>query len=401
MARRSHGEGTISKRQDGTYEGKISLGVDAEGKRKRKTVYGKTKKEVLAKIDEVKQQLANGTFSDSKLTVKSYLEQWLTHKEKQVKPRTTELYRHLMEFHVIPKIGGKRLDKLTPLDIQNMVSDTAVKGGARTANMCRTVLYSALKQALRWGLIPRNPVEAVDALKEPKKDMTMWTSAEAVKFLDTARSHRLYPLFYLAMSTGMRRGELLGLRWQDVRAGSLHIRQSLTVVKNQIAISEPKTEKGKRRVAISPDLEAELSEHRTRQEAERQMLGNLWPDNDLVFRTEVGTPIHPRNLERTWYALQEATRAAWHKAAKETNDAAALTGLEAGKLMPKVRLHDLRHLHASLAIQQGMDAKMLADRLGHSRASFTLDVYTHLFEEQRANSAVSLSVLLGSKGPKN
>ena len=175
----------------------------------------------------------------------------------------------------------------------------------------------------------------------------------------------------------MRRGELLGLRWQDVKDGALHIRQSLTVVKNQIAISVPKTEKGKRRVAISPDVETELSEHRKRQEAERQMLGNLWPDNDLVFRTEVGTPIHPRNLERTWYALQ--------KSAKVT----------------KVRLHDLRHLHASLAIQQGMDAKVLADRLGHSRASFTLDVYTHLFDEQRANSAVSLSVLLGSKGPKN
>ena len=149
MARRSHGDGTISKRQDGTYEGKVSLGVDAEGKRKRKTVYGKTQKEVRAKIDEVKQQLANGTFSDTRLTVKSYLEQWLTHKEKQLKPRTAELYRHLMDFHVVPKIGGKRLDKLTPLDIQNMVSDVATKGGARTVNMCRTTLFSALKQALR------------------------------------------------------------------------------------------------------------------------------------------------------------------------------------------------------------------------------------------------------------
>ena len=377
MAKRAHGEGTISKRQDGTYEGKISLGVDAEGKRKRKTVYGKTQKEVRAKIDEVKQQLANGTFSDSKLTVKSYLEQWLTHKEKQVKPRTAELYRHLMDFHVVPKIGGKRLDKLTPLDIQNMVSDVAVKGGARTANMCRTTLFSALKQALRWGLIPRNPVEAVDSLKEHKQEMSLWTSAEAVTFLDTARSHRLYALFYLAMSTRMRRGELLGLRWQDVKDGALHIRQSLTVVNNQIAISVPKTEKGKRRVAISADVEEILEAHRQHQEAERQLLGNLWPDNDLVFRTEVGTPIHPRNLERTWYALQKSAD------------------------VTKVRLHDLRHLHASLAIQQGMDAKVLADRLGHSRASFTLDVYTHLFDEQRANSAVSLSVLLGSKGQKN
>ncbi len=377
MAKRAHGEGTISKRQDGTYEGKISLGVDAEGKRKRKTVYGKTQKEVRAKIDEVKQQLANGTFSDTKLTVKAYLGQWLSHKEKQVKPRTAELYRHLVMFHIVPDIGGKRLDKLTPLDIQNMVSSVALRGGIRTANMCRTTLFSAMKQALRWGLIPRNPVDAVDALKETKQEMSLWTSAEAVTFLDAARSHRLYALFYLAMATGMRRGELLGLRWADVKDGALHIRQSLTVVNNQIAISVPKTEKGKRRVAVSLDVETVLSDHRNRQEAERHVLGTLWPENDLVFRTEVGTPIHPRNLERTWYALQK----------------------KAG--VTKVRLHDLRHLHASLAIRQGMDAKVLADRLGHSRASFTLDVYTHLFDEQRANSAVSLSVLLGNQGPKN
>ena len=377
MAKRAHGEGTISKRQDGTYEGKISLGVDAEGKRKRKTVYGKTQKEVRAKIDEVKQQLANGTFSDTRLKVKSYLEGWLKEKTRQVKPRTAEAYKYNLEKYVMPQIGGVQLSKLTPLHIQTMCSEIATVSGPRTANMCRTILFSAMKQALRWGLIPRNPVEGVDPMKEHKQEMTLWTSAEAVKFLDTARSHRLYALFYLAMSTGMRRGELLGLRWQDVRPGTLHIRQSLTVVKNQIAISVPKTEKGKRRVAISPNVEETLEAHRQRQEAERQMLGNLWPDNDLVFRTEVGTPIHPRNLERTWYALQKNVD------------------------VPKVRLHDLRHLHASLAIRQGMDAKVLADRLGHSRASLTLDVYTHLFEEQRANSAVSLSVLLGSQEPKN
>ncbi len=377
MAKRAHGEGTISKRQDGTYEGKISLGVNAEGKRKRKTVYGKTQKEVRAKIDEVKQQLANGTFSDTRLKVKSYLEQWLKEKARQVKPRTAEAYKYNVEKYVIPKIGGVQLAKLTPLHVQTMCSDVATVSGPRTANMCRTILFSAMKQALRWGLIPRNPVEGVDPMKEHKQEMHLWTSAEAVTFLDTARSHRLYALFYLAMSTGMRRGELLGLRWQDVKGGALHIRQSLTVVSNQIAISVPKTEKGKRRVAVSPDVETELETHRKRQESERQVLGNLWPENDLVFRTEVGTPIHPRNLERTWYTLQ--------KSAKVT----------------KVRLHDLRHLHASLAIQQGMDAKVLADRLGHSRASLTLDVYTHLFDEQRANSAVSLSVLLGGNEPKN
>lgn len=201
----------------------------------------------------------------------------------------------------MPQIGGVQLGKLTPLQIQTMGSDIAGLSGARTANMCRTILFSALKQALHWGLIPRNPVEGVDRMKEHRQEMNPWTSAEAVTFLDAARSHRLYPFFYLAMSTGMRRGELLGLCWQDVKvkAGSLHIRQSLTVVGSQIAISVPKTEKGKRRVAISVDVEETLEAHRQRQEAERSFLGSLWPDNDLVFRTKVGTPIHPRDLERT------------------------------------------------------------------------------------------------------
>ena len=120
MARRIHGEGTISERKDGTYEGKISLGVDADGKRKRKTVYGKTQKEALAKLDAIKQQLANGTFSDTKLTVKAYLEQWLKEKAREVKPQTVEDYEYQLTKYVTPRIGRVQLAKLTPLKIQTV-----------------------------------------------------------------------------------------------------------------------------------------------------------------------------------------------------------------------------------------------------------------------------------------
>lgn len=372
MAKRANGEGTISKRLDGTWEGKVSLGYDEEGKRKRKTVYGKTRQEVKGKLDALKRQITDGTFSDTKLTVKDYLGQWLTEKGREVKPQTAEDYRYQLEKYVIPLIGKLELSKLTPLKVQGMCGKLADGISPQRANKCRRVLSGALSQAVRWQLIPRNPCDAVKPLKVTQKEMKLWTPDEAARFLDSARSHRLFALFYLAMSTGLRRGELLGLRWQDVGESCLYVKQSVIEQRGRIMITTPKTEKGARRVALSPDVNEVMNQHRERQEAERQLLGTAWPDIGLVFVSEVGTLLHPRNFTRTWHTLQ-------------TN---------AG--VRKVKLHDLRHLHASMAIRSGVDPKVLADRLGHAKASFTLDVYTHLFEEQRANSAVSLLDFLPS-----
>ncbi len=387
------------ERSNGTWAGEVTTGYDENGKQKRKTVYGKTQAEALAKLGEVKQQLATGTFTDTKLTVKAYLEQWLTHKEAQVKPRTAELYRHVSEYHIMPRIGRRRLDKLTPLDVQGMVAGVAANGSIRTANQCRTVLFSALKQAIRWQLLARNPVEAVDALKETPREMTLWTPEEVVRFLDTARAHRLYPLFYLALSTGKRRGELLGLRWQDVNGSIISIRQTLVPVGNKIMVGTPKTKKGQRRVSVSPDVLEVLALHKAVQEVEHSRLGEAWADSGLVFPTEIGTPMHPRNLERTWYTLQDKARDAWQAALEEAGDVTTLEQLEAHKLLPRARLHDLRHLHVSLLVKRGVDARTIADRVGHTRASFTLDVYTHLFEEQRTAAAVSLLDLLPKGDP--
>lgn len=370
MARRAKGEGSIVKRKNGTWQAELLLGYTEQGKRKRKFVYGKTQREVREKLDELKQQLAAGTLSNTKLAVKAYLDRWLTEKTREVKPQTVEDYRYQLEKYVIPHIGRIPLAKLTPLHIQSMCGELADTISPQRANKCRRVLSGALRQAMRWQLIAANPADAVKPLKVSKADMTIWTTEEATRFLGIAREHRLYALFYLAMSTGMRRGELLGLRWQDVSNSNLYIRQSLIEQRGNIMISTPKTEKGTRRVALSPDVIEVLEQHRKHQEDERQFMGEAWPDNDFVFTTKVGTPIHPRNLGRIWETLQARAN------------------------VTKVRLHDLRHLHASLAIKQGMNAKVLADRLGHAKASFTLDVYTHLFEEQRQNSAVSIAGLL-------
>lgn len=236
------------------------------------------------------------------------------------------------------------------------------------------MLFSAYKQAIRWQLTARNPIEATDPLRATRKDIELWTGAQAAHFLDTARPHRLFATFYLVMATGLRRGELLGLRWADVSERELYIRQQLTYRNGEFVYSPPKTAQGTRRIAITNDVYDVLEAHRRVQNAERMHLGGLWPDTGLVFISEVGTPIHPRNFERSWEQLKKAAN------------------------MPPARLHDLRHLHVSLLVKQGIDPQAIADRLGHTDASFTLRRYSHMFEEHRQRTAISLDVLLGSVG---
>jgi integrase len=321
MGKRAHGEGTITQRKDGTWMGQISVGHKPDGSRDRRTVYSKTQKEVRAKVDEIKQQLAAGTLSDTKLTVKAYLERWLKETALGLKASTLEQYEYCVLSHIVPRVGQVRLDKLTPLQAQAMVSDIVsaiqqrerarrqAKGeslegleraGVSTANKCRVVLFMAYKQAIRWQMVARNPVEAVDPLPESPREMQLWEAAQAARFLDVAREHRLYAAFYVAMAGGLRRGELLGLRWQDVEDSLLHIRQTLVKKATGELVSQnsAKTEKGKRVIAVSPDVVAVLELHRQLREAERHFLRAAWQDGDLVFTSEVGTPVNPDNLRR-------------------------------------------------------------------------------------------------------
>lgn len=356
---------TVTRKDGSTYErwqGRVTVGYDAEGEQQREYVYGITQAEVIEKMQILQQKLANGSYSNIKLKVKAYLEQWLEEKERHVKPTTHEVYEYAARC-LYPHVGSIRLDKLTTLQIQTALNKISDKHGRAAANKCRRVLFSAYRQAIKWQLVTRNPVEAIDVLKEVRREQVLWSPEEAARFLTTARTHRLYALFYLGMATGLRRCELLGLCWQDIKGNVLHVRQTLVKAKGKLEFSTPKTAKGTRHVSLSPDVLEVLLLHRQLQDAERR---DSWPESSLVFVSETGTPLNPDNLTRLRKQLLKAAQ------------------------VPEARLHDLRHLHASVAIKSGIDPKVLADRLGHARASFTLDVYTHLFEEQRVNSAVSL-----------
>ncbi len=294
--------------------------------------------------------------------MKAYLERWLDEREGGLKTRTIKDYRYTVEKYIVPRIGRDKLAKLTPLKIQALVSDVAKTSGARTANQCRSRLHTAMKQAVRWQIIPHNPVEAVDTVKEKRREMVIWTSEEAVQFLDTARPHRLYALFHVAMATGLRHNELLRLRWDDLKGGALFVRES-------------KTAKGVRRVGLSLDVTEVLEHHRQRQDAEKAKTGALWPEKELIFTSEVGTKLIPRNVTRLRHRLED----------------------EAG--VRHATLHDLRHLNVSIRRKQGQDPKLIADQIGHTDPAFTMRLYTHLFEEDRVEAGINLSQALGSSTP--
>lgn len=373
--RRAHGEGSLYQRKsDGRWVGTLTVGYDDEGKQRRLVVYGATQRKAREKLDKLREQYNSGTLSETRQSVAQYLHHWLEAKSRTVRPRTLELYADLIRLHIRPRIGHVRLDRLKPLQVQQMVNAIHDDVGASTANKARRVLHGALKQAVKWQMIPRNVVEAVEPLPEPRREMVIWSPEEARRFLDTAKTHRLYAAFYLAMATGLRRGEILGLRWDDLVGNALHIRRTLTTRGGKPVWSTPKTAKGERLVIVPADALAVLEEHRRRQAEERYLirgLGEPWADDTLVFANTRGDVTTPTAFQHHWKRLQEKAN------------------------VPEARLHDLRHLHVSLLVQQGFDPRTIADRVGHADASFTLRRYAHMFEQQRKAAAVDLEKLLG------
>ena len=301
--RRGHGEGTIHRRKDGRWQGAITVGRTVDGRQKRRTVYGKTQAEVREKLDEIKRQLNAGIYTDNRITLEDYLDLWLANKALEVKPRTLEFYSFYTRKYINPKLGWAQLAKITTAQVRSFMRDVASEVSPDAANKARTVLNAALRQVVRDAVPPRNPAEVVSPFKtsSSRKSDAEWTRSEAVAFLNTARTHRLFATFYLAMSTGLRHGEVLGLRWQDIEEGSVVVRQNLIRLRGGFAISTPKTGAGTRRVTLDPETEAVLASHKQLQAAEAARAAEAWGPpaqefQDLVFTTELGGPISPSEL---------------------------------------------------------------------------------------------------------
>lgn len=382
---RADGEGTIYKREvkrkDGStyirWEAKLTIGYE-NGQRKRKTFYGATQKEVLDKLSSTKQDYALGISPNAPL-FESFAFQWLKEKALRVKSQTLADYHYELEGFAIPLLGHLSLEKITPTHIQNHIMQLADKHGTKRANRNKQYISMLFNDAVALELIVRNPCKAIKKLQEERQKMVIWNPDEAYRFLETAKSSKLYPLFYLAMSTGLRRGEVLALCWSDIDRHFLSVKRNLIESQGQVRLSEPKTASSIRTIDIAQDVLEVL-----------QPLRNRAEDDDLIFRSSVGTPLSPRNVLREFEKVQSQAREQWlmeiESMASNPELERVKKKLEKKEILPHARFHDLRHYHAShLILIEGKTALEVAQRLGHTNPSFTLDTYTHLFDLQRSS----------------
>lgn len=368
--RRGHHEGSIFKRKDGRWCAAVSL----PGNRRR-YIYGKTRQEVARKLTAALRAVQDGLpLPPERLTVARFLQDWLESARPALRPRTWERYEECVRLHIAPLLGKLALARLTPSHLQRLYSQKLEEGlSPTTVFYLHAVLHRALGQAERWGLVARNVASLVTPPRAARQEMKTLSPEEARRFLEAAQGERLYALYVLAITTGMRLGELLALRWRDVdlERGVLRVTATLQKTRDGYLFAEPKTERSRRQVVLSPSAIEALREHRLRLLEERLRLGDAWEDHDLVFPNEIGRPLDRTNVS--------------HRSFERILKRAGL---------PRLRFHDLRHTAATLLLGQGVHPKVVADMLGHSTISVTLDLYSHSTPAMHRQAALALEAVL-------
>lgn len=373
--RRGNGEGAIYQREsDGKWCASVDLGI-INGKRRRKIVYGETRKEVADKLKALhRDQAAGVTLAADQQTLKQYLETWLEQRVKRYnRTRTYIGYKSIVDHHLIPHLGKHPLAKLTPEQVQAMLHTLAETGRSpRTVSNVRAVLRKALNQAMRWGYVVRNVATLVDAPRTSTFNIQPLDQAQARKLLDAVAGHRLEALYRVALSLGLRRGEICALRWEDVNLSdaTLRVTGSLQRVRGKLERAETKTTASMRTIALPPVLLRVLQRHRERQDVERQELGVDWRESGLVFVSEIGTPLDPRNVVRHFKAA-----------------------LKRAQLPEATRFHDLRHSCATLLIAQGVHPRVIMEILGHSQIATTMNTYAHVLPATQREATMKIDAL--------
>ena len=354
--------GHIIKRGKNSYSIAISLGKDSTtGKYKQQWVSVRgNKKDAEKRLSELLHQIDNGTFIvPNKTTLAEYLQKWLSDYVKpNLSPRGFERYESIVRVHLLPSLGSVILTQLRPEHLQKHYTSRLNNGlSPLSVRYHHVVLHKALQTAVKWGLVSRNVADGVDVPRARRIEMQTWDEDDVARFLEAAKDSPYYALFYTALFTGMRRSELLALRWCDVDFifSQVYINRSLHHLKDgSYVFTQPKSAKSRRTIALSPSANITLKEHKDKQGVQRSMLGISLKDDDLIFSTVERKPLRPNTVSRAWTIM------------------AARSGLKV------IRLHDARHTHASLMLKQGVHPKIVQERLGHATIAVTLDTYSHV-----------------------
>lgn len=319
--------------------------------------YEKEKEAEVAMIAKIK-EINDGMYvEDSKETLGEFMTNWLLNKKHQVRPGSWKSYAWLINTHLIPHLGKVRIQKLKPVQLNNLYThDLLPIISANSIKKLHGLVKDALAEGVGWGTISRNVALAVTSPRVKKVKFEVWNENQLSQFLEIARQHRFYMAFELAASTGMRIGEILGLRWRDVDLENrlLSVRQAYTKAEVGHEFHEPKTASGERSIALFPDTIQLLRSYAIEQATEKERQGAAYDDHGLVIQTHIGTPVNPRNINRAYYDLLEKLD------------------------LPRIRFHDLRHTHATILLKRGVHPKIVQERLGHSSIQITLDTYSHV-----------------------
>lgn len=354
-------KGRVRRRGKNSWELTIDTGRDAQGKRQRKFVNVRgTKADADRQLRELLTHLEGGlSLHSSRSTVGEFLNSWLSvYAEPNTSARTVQGYRGVVSRYLTPHLGNLPLSKLTPQHVQRMYAEMRSQGLAnRTTLGAHRILKQALGHAVKWGLVVRNVCDAVDAPRSRRRHMRTLDVGDVSTFLDMTSRSPYGPIFELAFWTGMRRGELMGLRWVDVKLDGRMLSVTQTLVRltgRGLQVAEPKTPGSRRRISLGNSAVSLLKRIRVKEIEDRLSLGMRWDESGYVFCRNDGSPIDP-----------DAVTHAFQRVIKTT-------------LLPNIRFHDLRHTHATLMLAQGVHPKIVSERLGHSSISITLDTYSHV-----------------------
>jgi len=369
----------IRKLAGGRYEVAVDQGKDSSGKRLRTWRRARTRKDAVSlEANLIAQRDTGITVTPGAITVSEFLDRWLQdHAEPNLKEKTTHRYREIINLHLHPVIGSIPLAKLRPMHVQTAYSKVQESGRSpRTALHVHRLLRTALQHAVKWQLLARNPADACDAPKVPASEIDLPDLDAIQRLLTVADGTRYGPMVRLTLETGLRLGEASGLRWSDVDldGATLRVAQAVAWIPGKgCQITTPKTARSRRVIALSQPAVQALRQHRLAQQEYRLRLGPMFEDHGLVFPSVIGTPLNPSNIYRAWKKITA----------------------EAGVRM---RFHDLRHASATLALAEGVNVRVVSDRLGHANANVTLSVYAHVMAGADAEAAERISAALSRTG---